>query len=247
MSWIRPAAITAGAAVAGIGLATMTRGFAKDHSAASGERYWNRQIEGKDRSATDYYGGSAVFEMLGAIGLAVGGAALLFKNPTLGREAAGGAMIVAAGALGGYSVGAFQGFSKGEEAAFESHGVNIQEQVDRLMRNFDHDGDHALSTSSAGLPEFLYRYQVDIHRDGYPPTTKWASIENFVKAADANGDGKATRGEIVDKLDSFDGNHNGLLSSNDGQRLREAGLEHVAIEKQILETDPWGAYVPVEW
>lgn len=247
MGWARPAAVAAGAAVVGFGLATQTSKFAREHSANAGERYWDRQFEGKDRSATDYYGGSAVFEFLGGLGLAAGGVLLLAKSTSLGRAALGGAAIAAAGALVGISVGSFSGFDRGKEASVEKHGVNIESQVDRLMRNFDRNTDGALATSSEGLPEYLFKYEVRVPREGFETETKWASIEKFVKAADTNGDSKADRQEIVAKLKSFDGNGDGLISSNDAERLTTAGLEHRVVEEQLLETDPWGAYIPVKW
>lgn len=247
MGWIRPAAIAAGATLAGVGIATQSHKFATKHTADVGERYWDRQIEGKDRSATDYYGTSALLEMLAGLGIAAGGASLLMKTTTIGGHALGGAALVAAGAAIGYSVGAFSGFSKGKDSSYEKHGVNIQSQADRLMKNFDHVKDDALSLSGDGFPEYLFKYELDIGRDGFPPETKYASIEKFLKAADANGDAKVVRSEIVEKLSAYDGNKNGLISVNDAQRLADDGLEPVAAQERIIEYDPWGAYVPIEW
>jgi hypothetical protein len=247
MNWIRPAAIGAGAAAVGIGLATQTFTFAKEHTANVGEKYWDRQLDGTDRSSPEYYGGSSIMIAIGALAAGTLGATMLTRTASLGASALDGAALAAGVATLGYAIGGFPGFAAGKERSIEKHGADIEAQADRLLRNFDRNNDGGLSTTEDSYPEYLYKYEMDIHRKGYEPQTKYASIEKFVHAADADGDFNATRAEIVDKLTSFDANGNGKLSSNDVERMRDAGLETVAAQSMIVDYDPWGASIVTEW
>lgn len=246
MTWIRPVAIGLGAAAAGVAVATQTHDVAKRLATASGERAWDRQYDGTDRGSMEYFGSSAIYADLGALGLASAGVAMLTKH-SLATQATGAGTLVAAAALMGAGIGATRGFSAGEHASDEKHGVNIAEQTTRVMRNFDHDGDGVLALQDDSFPETLYQYEFQVPREGFTPETKFLSIEKFLTAADANDDAVVSRKEVASKLSSYDDNGNGLLSADDITRLADDGLEPAAARSSIAEFDPWGAYVPVAW
>ncbi len=245
---IRPIAIGVGAALAGIGAGITMHPIARDAAAASGERHWDRHLEGIDKASMDYYGTSPVFAFFIGGGLAAGGAMLLGRgNPSALHMLGGAAALVAAGATFGAMTGGFVGFDKGKNASLDHHGTNIEAQADRLIKNFDHDGNGTLGTTEQAFPEYLYRYEYTPRRRGSQTEVNWVSIENFVKRSDTSGDGQVDRAEVVAQLRSYDGNGDGLISSFDAQKLTEDGIEHATIEEAIEWTDPWGAVYPVEW
>lgn len=166
----------------------------------------------------------------GGAGLAAAGfgAHAIVKATSLSSKLMGAGGVVAGAALLGAVIGGIRGAGQGTRASDLRHGIDVDAQVDEVMRNFDRDGDGEISirTSPSEIPEFERRNE---YWDG---SARYLSIKQDALEADTDGSGAVDRAELRAHLAAIDTDNSGVITHMEARKRHE--IETYGVNDPLL-------------